>query len=62
MSETQKPSAERYRDTAEEIRLLAQRTRSAEIRVELFDLADRYERMAVHAEARGVKTARSDLV
>jgi hypothetical protein len=62
MSETQKPTAERYRDTAVEIRLLAQRTRSSEIRLELFDLADRYERMAVHAEGRSVKTARSGLV
>ena len=39
MSETEKATAERYRDTAEEIRLMAQRT--PEIRIELFDLADR---------------------
>jgi hypothetical protein len=52
MSETEKASAERYRDTAEEIRLVAQRTRSPEIRIELFDLADRYDRMAAHAARR----------
>jgi hypothetical protein len=44
MSETQNPSAERYRETAEEIRFVAHRTCSPEIRMELFDLADRYDR------------------
>lgn len=52
MSETEKATAERYRDTAEEIRLVAQRTRSPEIRIELFDLAERYYRMATHAAQR----------
>jgi hypothetical protein len=52
MSETEKPAADRYRDTAEEIRLVAQCTRSPEIRIELFDLADRYDRMATHAARR----------
>ena len=52
MSETEKATAERYRDTAEEIRLVAQRTRSPEIRIELFDLAERYDRMATHAARR----------
>ena len=52
MNETQNSSAERYRETAEEIRLVAQRTRSPEIRIELFDLADRYDRMAMHAKRR----------
>ena len=52
MSETEKDTAERYRDTAEEIRLVAQRTRSPEIRIELFDLAERYDRMATHAARR----------
>ena len=54
MSETEKPAAERYSDTAEQIRLVAQRTRSPEIRIELFDLADRYDRMAMHAKRRNV--------
>ena len=52
MSEMEKATAERYRDTAEEIRLVAQRTRSPEIRIELFDLAERYDRMATHAARR----------
>jgi hypothetical protein len=52
MSEKQNSSADRYRETAEEIRLVAERTRSPEIRIELFDLADRYDRMAVHAKRR----------
>lgn len=52
MSERQNSSADRYRETAEEIRLAAERTRSPEIRIELFDLADRYDRMAVHAKRR----------
>ena len=52
MSEKQNSSADRYRETAEEIRLVAERTRSPEIRIELFDLADRYDRTAVHAKRR----------
>ena len=40
MSEKQNSNADRYRETAEEIRLAAERTRSPEIRIELFDLAD----------------------
>jgi hypothetical protein len=52
MSEKQNSSADRYRETAEEIRLLAERARSPEIRIELFDLADRYDRMAVQAKRR----------
>jgi hypothetical protein len=53
MSERQNSSADRYRETAEEIRLAAERTRSPEIRIELFDLADHYDhRLAVHAKRR----------
>jgi hypothetical protein len=54
MNETQNSSAEGYRETAKppKIRLVAQRTRSPEIRIELFDLADRYDRMAMHAKRR----------
>ena len=40
MSEKQNSNADRYRETAEEIRLAAERTRSSEIRIELFDLAE----------------------
>jgi hypothetical protein len=35
--EKQNSNADRYRETAEEIRLAAERTRSPEIRIELFD-------------------------
>jgi len=52
MSEKQNSNADRYRETAEEIRLVEERTHSPEIRVELLDLADRYDRMAVHAKRR----------
>lgn len=41
---------EHYRDIADSIRQLARQTRYLEIREELFDLADRFERMAEHAE------------
>jgi len=40
MSEKQNSNADRYRETAEEIRLAAERTRSPEIQIELFDLAE----------------------
>jgi len=53
MSDTEKSTAEQYRDKAEEIRLAAWRARTPEIRVQLFDLAERYERMAAHAGRRG---------
>ena len=52
MIEKQNSNADRYRETCEEIRLVAERTRSPEIRIELFDLADRYDRLAVHAKRR----------
>ena len=52
MSENQNSNADRYRETAAEIRLAAERTPSPKIRIELFDLADRYDRLAVHAKRR----------
>jgi len=52
MSDPQQLTAEQCRATAEEIRLAAQRTHSPEIRVQLFDLAERYERMATHVGQR----------
>ena len=52
MSEKQNSSADRYRETAEEIRLVAERTPSPKIRIELFDLADRYDCLAMHAKRR----------
>ena len=52
MSENQNSNADRYRETAAEIRLAAERTPSPKIRIELFDLADRYDCLAVHAKRR----------
>ena len=49
--------AQGYRATAERIRLLAGRLRFSEARHELFDLADRFERLAVHREATPAESA-----
>jgi hypothetical protein len=50
VSDAQPPRAEYYRQTAEEIRQFAQQSRFPEIGEELFQLADRFDRMAVHLE------------
>ncbi len=42
--------AEHYRDIADSLGRLAGQTRHSEIRQELLDLAERFERMAQHAE------------
>jgi hypothetical protein len=47
MSDVQQPTAEHYRDTAEEIRPAAQWTPTDAIRRELLELAERYDRMAM---------------
>lgn len=44
-----------YRDTAEEIRGLAWRTKSEEVREDLLILAERYERLAAYVEERQKK-------
>jgi hypothetical protein len=44
------PKSEQYRDSAAELRLMAQRAASAEIRAELLALAERYDRLATRAE------------
>jgi hypothetical protein len=41
-----------YRDTAEEVRERARHVQSEDIRDELFDLAERYDRLAIHVERR----------
>jgi hypothetical protein len=46
------PTAEQYRDTAEGIRDMARRATSDEIRRELLDLAERYDRLAQRAQRR----------
>ena len=45
-----KSRADQYRDTATEIREIAQRTQSDEIRNELMTLAERFERLAARTE------------
>ena len=52
MGDNTQRSAEQYRETAEEIKEVARRTRSPEIHDELFELADRYDRMAAHISQR----------
>jgi hypothetical protein len=45
-----KSRADQCRDTANEIREMAQRAQSDEIRAELMTLAERFERLAAHTE------------
>jgi hypothetical protein len=47
-----RPTAEQYRITAAEIRQTALQSQSEEICRELLELAERYERLAAHAERR----------
>jgi hypothetical protein len=58
VSDAQPPRAEYYRQTAEEIRQFAQQSRFPEIGEELFELADRFDRMAAHVERREKRRAR----
>jgi hypothetical protein len=46
MSDEQEASAGHYREIAEKIRQLARQTQIPEAQQELFDLADRFDRMA----------------
>ena len=57
MSDAQLPRAEYYRQTAEEIRRFARQSRFQEIGEELFQLADRFDRMAAHLEGREKRRA-----
>jgi hypothetical protein len=43
---TKRPGVEHLREIAEKVRDLARQTQSLEVREELFDLADRLDRMA----------------
>lgn len=52
MSGEQLPTAEYYRNVAKEIRLIAERAQLPDVRHELFDLAERFERLAAHIERR----------
>jgi hypothetical protein len=57
VSDAQRPRAEYYRQRAEEIRQFARQSRFLEIGEELFELADRFDRMAVHLERWGGRWA-----
>ena len=50
MMESDHPPAQHYLETAEEIRQVAARARSDEIRDELLQLAARYDRLAARVE------------
>jgi hypothetical protein len=52
VSDVRLPRAEYCRQTAEEIRQFARQSRFPEIGEELFQLADRFDRMAAHLEKR----------
>jgi hypothetical protein len=52
MSDTQQRTPEYYREKALPIGRFALRARSAEVRLELLDIADRLARMAAHVEHR----------
>jgi hypothetical protein len=47
------PTADYYCEKAEEIRRFARHASAAEIRLELFELAEQFERMAERVERRG---------
>jgi hypothetical protein len=49
-----KSRADQFRDTANEIREMARRAQSDEIRYELMMLAERFERLATRTEKLGV--------
>jgi hypothetical protein len=49
-----KSRADQFRDTANEIREMARRAQSDEIRYELMMLAERFERLAARTEKLGV--------
>lgn len=52
MSGEQLPTAEYYRNVADEIRQLAERAQDPEVRRELLDLVGRFRRMAEHIKRR----------
>lgn len=52
MSGEQRPTAEYYRNAAAEIRRLAERAQTPEVRRDLLDLAGRFDRLAEFVEHR----------
>ena len=57
MADIEPPTAEYYRDKAEEIRHVARRPRNPEIAGELLELAVRFDRMAAYADKRKLSEA-----
>jgi len=57
MTRAVQPTADYYREKADEIRRSAQRASSAEVRLELLEIADLFERMADRVERRSRATA-----
>jgi hypothetical protein len=55
--DTEPPTAEYYRDKAEEIRHVARRARNPEIARELLELALRFDLMAAYADKRKLSEA-----
>ena len=60
MSDQRRSTARHYREIAEKVRQLARQTPIAEIQEELFDLADRLERMGETGPAVGSKRSGKD--
>ena len=60
MSDQRRSTARHYREIAEKVRQLARQTPIAEIQEELFDLADRLERMGETDPAVGSKRPGTD--
>jgi hypothetical protein len=58
VGDMQEATAEQYSKTAEEIREAARRTRSPEVKDELFAFADRYDHLAEHAARRDSRPMR----
>jgi hypothetical protein len=52
MADIEPPTAEYYRDNAEEIRHVARRARNPEIAGELLELAVRFDRMDAYSDTR----------
>jgi hypothetical protein len=57
VSDAQLRGVEYYRQTAEEIRQFARQSRVLKIDEEMFELADRFDRMAAHLQRREKRRA-----
>jgi hypothetical protein len=57
MDDIEPPTAEYYRDKAQEIRHVARRARNPEVAGELLELSVRFDRMAAYADKRKLSEA-----